>query len=179
MFFSFRVTAKVHAKNIERDHHIKTNNQIDAYGYEQQKCKNLKQWLHQFKGNKVNPTYVYWHSHALRSSCGLAFLVWHFTYFVCLFKYFVVTIKQHIDCIKNLPNFSFNLPSSFSNFRLLRHRSRIGVPINPALDLSCFSIYRRYVSGKSLESFTKNTNVGGLIAACKRFHSSGKVVRGK
>ncbi|GER46054.1 integrase [Striga asiatica] len=60
-----------------------------------------------------------------------------------------------------------DLPSSFSDFLLLRHRSRIGVPVNPALDLSCFSMYLRYVSGKSLESFTKNTKVGGLIAAYK------------
>ncbi|KAL6527792.1 hypothetical protein OROMI_029603 [Orobanche minor] len=40
-------------------------------------------------------------------------------------------------------NFSFQLTISFSDFLLLRHRSRIGVPINPALDRSCFSIYRR------------------------------------
>ena len=28
------------------------------------------------------------------------------------------------------------------------------------------SMYLRYVSGKSLGSFTKNTNVGGLVLAC-------------
>lgn len=60
----------------------------------------------------------------------------------------------------------FCLPASLSDFFLLRHKRRIGVPENPASDLSCFSIYRRYVSGKSFASFTKKTNVGGLIAAC-------------
>lgn len=37
-------------------------------------------------------------------------------------------------------------------------------------------MYRWYVSGKSLESFTKNTKVGGLIAACKRSSSSGGTI---
>ena len=57
-------------------------------------------------------------------------------------------------------------PPFLSDLLRLRQRRRIGVPAKPASVRSCFSIYLLYVSENSFASFTKNTNVGGLIAAC-------------
>ena len=49
---------------------------------------------------------------------------------------------------------------------LPRKSRRMGVPSNPIFSRRFLSRYFLYDSSKSLGLFTKNTKVGGLVAAC-------------